>query len=352
MRRPRFFFDAVRLCSALFVAWLAIDGPIVDAADVVTVVSAKDGKTRSRVTGEIVDFTGVEIKVQLASGREESIPAERVVDLQTTWQPKHVAADELIAQHKYQDAIKLYREAAAVEKREWVQRRILAQCAHAYRNLGQVDRAVESFALVLANDPKTQYLDALPLAWTRAAPDSKLSQQARAWLKDETRPFNVLIGASWLIALGERTGVDDVLQRLSNHADPRVAHLADAQRWRLRIPTATADDAARWQKQISRMPANLRAGPYNLLGQMLARHNQHELAALAFLRVPVLFPAQSDLAAESLLAAGRELETISQTSEAATLYREVIASHAATPTATAAQERLKNLNNQGPERDK
>ena len=336
----------------LLLVWLMGCSFAVEAADVVTIVSAKDSKSRSRVTGEIVEFTGVEIKVKLPSGREESIPAERVVDLQTTWQPQHVAADELFAQHKYDEAIKLYREAALAEKREWVQRRILAHSAQGHRNLGQIDRAVELFSLVLANDPKTQYLDALPIAWTRAAPDSKLSQQARTWLKDDARPFIVLVGASWLISLGERTGVEDLLQRLTTHPDPRVVHLADAQRWRLRIPTAKADDAARWQQQIERMPAHLRAGPYFLLGQMLARHNQHEPAALAFLRVPILFPAQSELAAESLLAAGRELETISQVAEAATLYREVLATHAATTAAKDAEERLKYLTNEGSERGK
>ena len=166
----------------------------------------------------------------------------------------------------------------------------------------------------------------------------------RGWTSDVAAPSALrLLGASWLLTTDNRTAVD-ALRRLSADGDPRVAQLAAAQLWRTRIAEATTADAQQWQAQIERMGAEIRGGPYFLLGLALARLDQHEDAALALLRAPLLYGQSSPaLAAEALLAAGKELDQAGQRDSAATLYREAIANYGATLAGREAEIRLSQL---------
>jgi TolA-binding protein len=87
----------------------------------------------------------------------------------------------------------------------------------------------------------------------------------------------------------------------------------------------------------------LRGGPYFALGRALAYHKQHEQAALAFMRVPTLYPKDSQLVIEALLAAAVELEKLGRTEEASSLYRELVNDYQETPQAAQAAVRLKAI---------
>jgi TolA-binding protein len=91
------------------------------------------------------------------------------------------------------------------------------------------------------------------------------------------------------------------------------------------------------------LPESLRAGPYYVLGLGLAAHDQHRRAAVALMRIPILFPRQEALAAEALLAAGRSLAGLDQIDEAARVYRELIAQHSTSTAAAEARQRLESL---------
>jgi TolA-binding protein len=95
-----------------------------------------------------------------------------------------------------------------------------------------------------------------------------------------------------------------------------------------------------WTEDLEKMPDALRGGPYYVLGAALSAKHQPARAALAYLRVPILYPADRALAGRALLDGGRELEKIGQKDEAASLYREVVDTHSQTPLATEAQQRL------------
>ena len=93
------------------------------------------------------------------------------------------------------------------------------------------------------------------------------------------------------------------------------------------------------------MPDSLRAGPYFLLGQGLARHNDPLGAALAFLRIPILHPNRQVLVPDALWRAGQCLEAGGQQQDAALVYREVLAFGDELPTVSAARERLQQISN-------
>jgi TolA-binding protein len=115
------------------------------------------------------------------------------------------------------------------------------------------------------------------------------------------------------------------------------------QLWRTKLLTAKPDEISRWQSQLEKMPPEIQAAGWYILGDLRARQNQHEQAALAYLKVPLLFRQQRAMASDALLAAGGQLEKMKQPSQAAGLYRELLRDFAHLPAATEAQPRLDAL---------
>jgi tetratricopeptide (TPR) repeat protein len=317
------------------------------AEDTVICATGKDGRGRRTATGTIVDFTGEHLVLRTASGRDQTIPAKSVVDIRTTRTPDQVAGDGFARAGQHEEAVNSYLTALRDERRVWVRRQIMAQCVRCFGELEQFDRAAEGFLTLVRSDPQTQYFDVIPLSWSPYQPPLTFMQKAKAWLEDERNSVAQLLGASWLLSTDAREAAIAALRGLNSDADARVAMLAETQLWRTRVVIAKPQDIDRWRSLIARVPKELRAGPYFTLGRALAAQGQSEQAALAFLRVPILHPANARLAAAALLSAGRELERIGQTGQAVTLYQEVVRDHGDAPAAGEAAGRLEKLASQG-----
>ncbi len=321
--------------------WLVVTAP--GWAEDVVVIARGDTPGESRRTGEILDYTGEALTLQVAGGRKEQIPAARVVSFEITKVPEHQNADQLYEEGRYADAVVSYRRAVEKEHRTWVRRNILSQMTWCYRNLEQFDRAGETFLLLLRADPSTPWYSSIPLAWRPSPPAADLVQQATRWMANTQVPAAALLGASWLLATAQREQALAKLQELTSCPDPRVALLAAAQQWRGSVVTASLQDVERWQELARQLDASLQAGPTFVVGQALARHEQPARAALAFLRVPILHSDDRDLAAESLLAAGEQLEKAGDVAGARSVYRELIQhypQHALVPVAEQRSEQL------------
>jgi tetratricopeptide (TPR) repeat protein len=315
------------------------------AADTV-IVRTTDGQNQRRVTGTVVDYTGELLRLQHPSGREEKFPSSRIVDVAGDWTKNHQEANRLFAEGDYEQAEPRYRVALRDEDRRWVRRRVLAQLTWCYRHLGQTDKAVKAFLPLYRDDAKTLYFDAIPLTWTSRQPEVGLANVAGTWMKDDGSAAR-LIGASWSLSSSRRAEAIQVLRRFAADPDPRIVFLAEAQLWRTKVTTVNQQDINRWRQRIEVMPARIRGGPYYVLGQALARHAQHEQAALAFMKAAILHKHQRDLAPHALLAAGRELETIEQGNEAAGLYREILVDYASSQAASEAGTRLEAQRSRG-----
>jgi len=311
--------------------------------DTVIYATGADSRGRGTTTGTIVDYTGEHLVLRTSGGREQRIPTPRVVEIQTMWSTEKLAGDELVEAGEYDEAVKNYLTAYRDERRNWARREITAHCVRCYRELAQFDRAAEAFLNLLRHDPKTQYFDSIPLSWAPHQPSLTLQQKATSWLDAGQSSAARLLGASWLLSTGTRELAIGALRELAADSDARVASLAETQLWRTQVATARPQDIERWRRIAERMPDRLRAGAYFTLGRALAGKQQSEQAALAFLRVPILYPEGGRLAAAALLSAGRELERIGQTKEAVVLYREVIRDHSQTPAAAEATSHLESL---------
>jgi tetratricopeptide (TPR) repeat protein len=335
----------VRANVAAIVCLVASATPLQAQSDTVVVRSEPDGRER-RVTGTVVEFTGASLLVRHASGREEKISPEQVVEVLGEWKGSHQAANALFAEGDFTAAEAKYREALREEDRRWVQRRVLSQLTWCYRYLGQTANAVKAFLPLYRDDPKTPYMAAIPLTWTAASVELDLERQATTWLQDKDSAAARLIGASWSVTTARRAEAIKVLREFVSDPDPRIVFLAEAQLWRTQVATSQPEGVTRWQERIERMPSAIRGGPYYVVGLALSRHETHEQAAISFMRTAILYSSQRDLVPKALLAAAQELETMDQAAEAIGLYREILTKYGNDRIAGEVEERLKGLANE------
>jgi tetratricopeptide (TPR) repeat protein len=334
------------------VRWLASVFALVSSISIgedrVTYATRPDGGGRATVMGTIVDYTGRELTVRTSAGVEQAIPASRILSVSTVWPAPKVEGDRLFEQHKYDEALRSYLEALRSESRVWAQRQILAESVSCLKQLGRIEQAGELFLQLVHSDPETVWFGRIPLSWQVVQPPPALEKRAEQWMQNEPSPVAQLMGASWLLATRHRAAAIQVLQRLSTRGEVRLASLATAQAWRARIATVDEAELERWHNLVEKMPREVRAGADYVLAQGLAARGQNERAALAWLRIPLLYPEQDrGLAAMALLNAGRALERIGNKPEAASLYREILRDHAGTPSATQATARLESLGSDG-----
>jgi len=323
------FAAAVAFCSTLW------------AEDTAYVQGEQPGDPDLKLLGDIVDYTGRNLAIKLATGNVRNIPGQRVLKIESTWTPAHLAGDKAFGAGEFRPALQQYTQALTADQRVWARRLILSQIVWCYRYLGDYETAGERFLALIGSDPTTPYFDAIPLQWTPS--EAVSAAKANSWLAQRDKPAARLLGASHLLTSGQQMFPLDVLRVLARDEDPRIAGLATAQLWRSLIFSAEKADALRWEEQIAKMPVPLQAGPYYVLGQTLARLGESQLAVLALLRAPLLYPQQRDVAAEALLAAGGEFVKLGQAEEAARLYREVISSYPGTKAQAAASARLQKL---------
>jgi len=311
------------------------------AEDVVT-LRGKLPHERVQKRGEVVDWVGGQIRLRGALDREELIPGDRVLGVQTTHSESEQSAKRLRREGKLDDAIKALYAAKAEESRGWVQRELSAELAVALLESGQPHLAGDEFLAITTVDPATHRFAAIPLAWAVARLEGPAAARARAWLDSQDSTAR-LLGASWLLTSEDRSRAIAELERLSGTSDRRVAAAAAIQLWRTQLLTVAPDDLTRWRTTAKKVPAELRGIAWYQIGEALARQKRPEEAALAFLQTALSYNHQRAMAADAMVAAAAQLELLGRQEQAAGLYREVLRDYAASSAATAAQAKLATL---------
>lgn len=320
-------------------------------ADVVTVAHGPDGRQRLRREGEVIDYTGQQVLLRLPSGRQVEIPTKDVVSVEADYAPQHRQGDLALAAGRYEEALAHYRSVQD-EQRRWVRRLLGSRVARALHGLGRNAEAGKMFLAVVRDDPATPYLDAIPLAWT--AGDKVDAATAAAWLAQDNNPAAMLLGASYSIGGEQQGGAVRALEALTRDSDERIAALAEAQLFRAKLAAASEDDLRRFAARVDQMPDSIKAGPWYVLGRGYAQQGRHVEGAEALMRVPILFTEQGNLAAESLLAAGKLMAAHAEDAEdqvellrtASDLYQEVLIHYADSTAAGEAKQRLAEVRRQ------
>jgi tetratricopeptide (TPR) repeat protein len=333
---------ATILALALVLAAVAVDEPAC-AEDTVVLAPRADAPGRIVVKGTVVEYLSTGLVLEASGGTKQTIPARQVVEVRSTWTADHTAADDLWRKRDYLAAAARYQSALTSETRPWARRFVRARLVAALREAERWEFAAEQFFTLLREDPGTPYFDVLPLAWTTITPTPTLEAKARTWSADRNSSIGALVGSSYLLSSADRSEALRRLKELALDADARIALLSEAQLWRIAAGTADAGQLAGWERTIEKLPDPLRPGPYLTYGRALGRSGQADRAALALLRVSILYPDQHRLSAEALWSAGQMLENASQPREAAGLYRELVREYPQTLVAASAKDRLNEL---------
>lgn len=323
------------MCIGLIAICLAAQ---LHAEDVVYFSSPHNRQARTKVTGDIVDYTGREIVIKLDNGREMKRPGGTVAEIETTWQPDKLEADKLMAERQFSAAREKYTAAIKRDKRPWARRLMVARIVRCYRELQQYEPAVRLFLALVHEDPDTPYFDEIPLVWLTMEPAVAVREAADGWLNDG-RPVARLLGASHLLTTARRREALEQLELLTREKDARLAILATTQYWRASV-SADADRVAGWQRRIAEVPESLRAGPWWVVGRAWARLGDVERAALAMLHVPVLYPGERALSADALFNAALLLDAAGQPAAALRLNQELIAGYPGDRLSAQVSERL------------
>lgn len=316
--------------------------------DVVYYASDRHAEGRARVVGEIVEYTGRELRIRVAEDRERKISGKLVLAIETATPPEQVAAEEAYSKRDYAAALKGFQQAIKIEKRRWARRAAVARLIACQRRLARWEQAGELYLKLLEQDAETPYADVIPLAWSPEQLSASLEKQALDWLEREDSSAAVLMGASHLLSSTHRERARDSLEALARNKDSRWSALALAQSWRAALDSVSEKQVAGWARKTESFPKELRAGAYHSLGRSYARLGDHERAALDFLRVSVLYPQEIELAADALFQGAKSLEKLNRPTEALALYNEMLERYPDARDAPRATERAKELKEKPP----
>ncbi len=330
-------FGRLAAIALALVAALA-SGPIT-AQDTVTVRNADGGLVQR--TGLVVDVNAERVVLKVGE-REQKIPFSQVVQMRTSLDELAATGDLLLAERKYELAFAAYGKGLEATTPAWMRRRLLAGRVKSAVQMKAWSQAADEFLALVASDPYTQYFSAIPLAWTSSPVDVAIAKKIPTWL-GSSNIIEQLIAASHGLADANRDAALKVLANLSKSEEPRIAALAQAQRWRASVKVDSAT-LAEWTAHVDAMPEDLRAGPHFVLGNALGQVDQ-EAAVLHLMRVPVLFADRFDLAARALLQAAEHLLKLNRAAEARIVLQEIVDKHSATADADLAAEKLSRLSN-------
>lgn len=305
--------------------------------DRVTIRLSDDSQTTVR-QGTILDWKGGELQMETA-GRVTTIKNEKILKVETNWPKDYQLAQELMEQRQFSAAIAPLQNALAGESREWVRRNLLADLVRVSSVAGQDQKACEAFLQLIQSDPETREFARIPLAWETEPTGAAMLVKAREMAQSSVLIVR-LLGASWLVNSPDRENAGKILESLSRDLDARLAHLAAAQLWRLQVLEVDATQLARWERQVDRMPRELRPGALLILGQAQLRLQRENEAILSWMRVPLLYGEHERLKAIALQRTAQQLQNSSDTENARKIWGELAVQFPQSPWSEAAATHL------------
>ncbi|GAB4131279.1 MAG: hypothetical protein Kow0040_10430 [Thermogutta sp.] len=272
----------------------------VEPAQDVVVIRGSNGE-KVKLTGQVIEYTGDGLLFRPRVGTDRTIPVEQVLAVETNRRPSFLEARKEKDAGRIEKAMALLRDSMDAETRSWARREIAAEMVRCLQAAGNDLAACDVFLKLITEDPRTPYMDCIPLAWSPDQQSAAIEKAAAGWLRD-TRPAVQLLGASYLL-LGPGGGEATARLRnlsLGRDGDSRIALMAGAQLWRTQALTASPEDIERWETIAEKLPLAYRAGPYYVIASAWAHRNRSDRAAISYLKVGLLCPDPRPLIARSL----------------------------------------------------
>jgi len=332
-------------CSIL-IAVLVLPGLVSAQSEFTDQVVLQGATVSSRVTiqCEITDYTGESIVIRTATLKNErSFPVSQVVTVKTPKMASHERGLKHLDSGEYQQAEATLTQALTDEARRWMRREILADLIRCSLRQNRYAAAGTQFMRLYAADQTTRHIRLIPLVWDDVTLDQETRNTAAAWLKEKSAILR-LIGASLLLSDPQHgESARTVLQALGQVPGQRIRLLAAWQAWRLKQKSSNVGDLelTRYETQIEELERYLQPGPWYLIGQAHLNRQEYDLAAAAFLRLPLVHDSDHPLTAQAMFNAARALEQIGFRSQATLLDQEVTDRYAWSPAAKLSQQALR-----------
>ena len=337
-----------RLRSLIYLVVFSTVGISHDSATAQDTVTVKDPRTGkfSQFEAQVLEWDAERL-LYMGNGKQRTMPAARVVDVSYPRTESQLEADQLFAEGKLLQAMQTYQNAIANEPRAWVKGELQARQLQCARALNRQREAITLFLKIQQASPNTRFFHLIPISWDRTRLDGSLAANLSQWLSgsDEVRK---LIAASWL-QNQDAANANSALRLLSQSDDSRIAHLATAQLWRPQIIAPSPTAIPRWEAAINRMPRRFQAGPRYLLAAAKQRANRAKNPAafnealVNMLQVPILFPADYQVAAAALLEAHNMLTAQDRQNEAEIVLAELTRDYPLSTAAMSLETRVQNL---------
>lgn len=311
------------------------------------VVQASTARSRITITGDIIEHNGRLLVIQTGAVQQR-FRAEEVISVKTSYSSAHTAGLRLLKANRSDLALPEFERAISQEQRTWVRRDLLALLIRCALRANDFAMAGARFKLLFESDTESPHIALMPLLWSNAPARGTARLKAVEWLTS-TESAMQLVGSSLLLFDPEHAeSAREVLKKLQRAPHERIRELAWWQKWRLSIHAKDVSDfdMERWEERVTDIAPAMRAGPYFIVGQGHLVRQDFDLAAAAFLQLPLVYQSDHPLTAEACFEAGQSLARIGQTAEAARLYREVTDRFSWTTAARSAAEALEELQGQ------
>jgi len=320
----RFIVVGLMMMGAFAIDTLFLPPVMVLAQD--RVVLRREGLSgRITISGSVDDCTGSELKIRSGDGTVRTYPAGDVVGIETPLTEPHDRGLKFLADNDVDSALREFDLALRKESRTWVRREILALQVRCGLRRGDYALAGARYLAILKSDPESRHFGLIPLEWAPESNRAGALNEARQWLSTTSEPAQ-LIGASLLFDDPQSSAAArTTLRTLSTSTDRRIQVLAQFQAWRADVAANAVNELqlVRWQNRVDELPSALRAGPSYLLGRAYAGRHDFELAAAAYLWLPLVDDHDYRLTARATLEAGIALKRIGQQFESQSLFREI-----------------------------
>lgn len=278
------------------------------------------------VSGDIDDYTDEFLTLRTGGSGLKTYPSSVIASVDTYRLPTHLSGMERYRRGEIPSAIADLEQALQREQRGWMRRELLAWLVKCHQRQGDREAAAARFVAIVSDDPHTRFWNLAPLTWTAGSISDRLQAAARQWVVAQSEAVR-LVGASILLGAPQSrlTGIAE-LNKLARSQDRYVGPLATVQIWNATLGTniTSNDELDRWERDIERMPASARNGPWYAIGQARLHRNEPDEAAAAFLRVLIAHDEDELLAARAGLEAGLALQRINREDEAQSVWREVL----------------------------
>lgn len=320
----RFFLLIFLFCAAPLCAQFSsseegsakVDVPT--GREVVEVRNRDDGLGFSRKVGVVKSFDRNGLELETGDGTT-TIAAHLVARIYYHKSNEQRLGDQHFRQKNYRDALDHYKKARLVSHRRWIEVEILAQIIRCESALGFYAQAIQDFADLQELEPEMtdETFTCIPMVWQAIPGNERAEETAFTVLKTHLKvPSVVVMSSSFLLFSSRGKDLPQKLESLAENRETRVALLAEALTWRLKLMNVTPEKAASWRNRLEAFPPELRAGPCFVVGQAFLRLKDYDSAALAFLKTAWVYTDSPALSQEAAKQAKKALELAGRADEA------------------------------------